>query len=1045
METSNEKEKVFSRLLALNPIDVKDELDEKLEKCYNVVMGLTANGSEREVNDALNAYVSKSNLQHDEVQCGFLYAILVDQKIHIKCFRELNLVARDGLTCLLTKINQIVYEKWLKLLDLAKGQMLWLCRELVKMNALGADSVCIGILRQIVGGDTSQRNIWLAESMLELFLDHKAFLPKNLSLLATVIYTYLRIIVDHGTPNLANLRQKEVELCVNLLRNYWQECMQIGRDLIRLLQNVARIPEFDALWRDILFNPTVLSPTFTGVAQLLQIRTSRKFLIARLTPDMENKLIFLITKVRFGAQKRYQDWFQRQYLSTPESQSLRCDLIRYICAVFHPSNELLCSDIIPRWAVIGWLLTTCTSNVAASDAKLALFYDWLFFDPERDSIMNIEPAVLVMFHSMRPHPAITATLLDFMCRIMNNFSPGHTSQIKNSIYTALRTILEKRVLPSLSPLFDNPKLDKDLRNLLRENFVEFCSHEGSTSCKTNSRLVRASTDTINLSDREDKINEDECWKVPKDEALPKDDLDMETGNNHSGENNLSDACFSDDEEDNVPLGKLKEDVGFRPIKESPAYVPVDITEHINQLSGQIHDLTVELQGERNQEMQCDLTDKLMQVVIQEEDFDQEQASALATCLCQILNPEFHSKLFPQDIDEESIEDSIGSPLFVIFRFLSQMSEEDPRRQPVLQLLGEMYLKQPRIGYMLLYFLKVSKGSDEKMATYKDFCQNLDNKDLKTCLINDLKLCQTDDVRLFTYLIPDIYTHFPNIAVGNATILNLIVSSIDGSQLQDLICQILQGHLLMFKNRETFLAILNASLDWETIEQYFLWQLVMAHNIPVEHILPILPKLEFTANAEALTSLMVLLKQVSPSWEILRPVLSRECKKTDYFTVSILKYWAQEHEDVLAELIHKQLTKLNGTPKKRQRAGGTKKDHPTVDQILAHLDHMRQVCRNISFLNHENVQHALQQVQITASETQKTKYSDLLALAEDIDEFKTVRVLRGRKASNASGLSPKYSKSKKSAESESGSDSSDDDSKPQTKKRKKVTNADDESD
>ncbi len=52
--------------------------------------------------------------------------------------------------------------------------------------------------------------------------------------------------------------------------------------------------------------------------------------------------------------------FCLQYLSTPESQSLRCDLIRYICAVIHPSNDVLCSDIIPRWAVIGWLLTTCT-------------------------------------------------------------------------------------------------------------------------------------------------------------------------------------------------------------------------------------------------------------------------------------------------------------------------------------------------------------------------------------------------------------------------------------------------------------------------------------------------------------------------------------------------------------------------------------------------------------------------------------------------------------------------------------------------------------
>lgn len=64
--------------------------------------------------------------------------------------------------------------------------------------------------------------------------------------------------------------------------------------------------------------------------------------------------------MRFGQQKRYQDWFQRQYLSTPDSQSLRCDLIRYICGVVHPSNEVLSSDILPRWAIIGWLLTTCT-------------------------------------------------------------------------------------------------------------------------------------------------------------------------------------------------------------------------------------------------------------------------------------------------------------------------------------------------------------------------------------------------------------------------------------------------------------------------------------------------------------------------------------------------------------------------------------------------------------------------------------------------------------------------------------------------------------
>jgi len=49
-----------------------------------------------------------------------------------------------------------------------------------------------------------------------------------------------------------------------------------------------------------------------GVLQLLQTRTSRRFLQSRLTPDMERKLVFLTSQVRFGYHKRYQEWFQRQ-------------------------------------------------------------------------------------------------------------------------------------------------------------------------------------------------------------------------------------------------------------------------------------------------------------------------------------------------------------------------------------------------------------------------------------------------------------------------------------------------------------------------------------------------------------------------------------------------------------------------------------------------------------------------------------------------------------------------------------------------------------
>ena len=45
----------------------------------------------------------------------------------------------------------------------------------------------------------------------------------------------------------------------------------------------------------------------------------------------------------------------------------------------------------------------------------------------------------------------------------------------------------------------------------------------------------------------------------------------------------------------------------------------------------------------------------------------------------------------------------------------------------------------------------------------------------------------------------------------------------------------------------FLFFPDESLKWETIEQYFLWQLITAHNIPIEHMLPVLPMLEFSGN------------------------------------------------------------------------------------------------------------------------------------------------------------------------------------------------------
>uniref|UniRef100_A0A669BXQ0 Integrator complex subunit 3 n=2 Tax=Pseudocrenilabrinae TaxID=318546 RepID=A0A669BXQ0_ORENI len=981
---------------------------QRLERCVGIVQALTNGLSEREANDALTANACKGQQQHEEVCLGLFTLVLTEPAQAQRCYRDLTLVNRDGMNVVLVKINQILMEKFLKLQEVPRTQLVWLVRELVKSGVMGADGVIMTLLKQIAGGDISTKNLWLAESVLDILLEQKEWVLKSGMLIAMSVYTYLRLIVDHGAPNLLPLRQKEVDFCISMLREKFMDCLIIGRDLVRLLQNVARIPEMELLWRDLLHNPQVLSPQFTGVLQLLTARTSRKFLACRLTPDMETKLLFMTSRVRFGQQKRYQDWFQRQYLSTAESQSLRCDLIRYICGVVHPSNEVLSSDILPRWAIIGWLLTTCTSNVAASNAKLALFYDWLFFNPEKDSIMNIEPAILVMHHSMKPHPAITATLLDFMCRIIPHFFPPLESQVRQGVFNSLNFIMEKRVLAHLAPLFDNPKLDRELRSMLRERFPEFCSPPSPPTEVKMEESVSMEMDNHVLD------KEESCY-------------------------DNTEATFSDDEEEVNNKGKKRE-FRFHPIKEAVMEEPADITPWLDQLDDTMKEKVQQIQKTSDTETQCEVMQEIVDLIL-EEDFDTEQMSALASCLAELFKDHFRGEVLPEEITEESLEESVCKPVCLIFRNLVTMQEDNSGFSVLLDMLAELYQKQPKIGYHLLYYLKASKAANGKMMLYESFAQATALGDLHTCLMMDMKACQEDDVRLLCYLTPSIYSEFPDETLRSGELLNMIVAVIDSTQLQELMCHVMMGNLVMFR-KDSVLNILIQSLEWETFEQYSTWQLFLAHSIPLETIIPILQHLKYKEHPEALSCLLLQLRREKPSEEMVKMVLSRPCHPEDQFTTSILRHWATKYDDTLAENIKAQLIKNNNQPRKRQslRSSSSKLAQLTLEQILEHMDNLRLSLSNTknNFFTQTPILQALQHVQASCDEAHKMRFSDLFALAEEYEDSQSKPPKSRRKAPASSprsrkGVAPPTNNEEESA---SSSGSEEEDSKPKAPKRKR---------
>lgn len=389
---------------------------------------------------------------------AILFGILSEPhfaKTHIK---HLHGIVTDGYAIFVNLLVKIVHHLYPKLVGSAKNQLIWVTEEMVDVLAIGYDALLVSLLRQIVGGDFGDDNLWLCLKLVTLFLD-KWRCSLEGHVLSGALYTFLRVLSDHCRPakgnveNLETLRRLEIQLCVKIMREEFHLCLKIGRDFIRLLQDLVHVPEFRDIWKDLVLNPSKFNTSeFRDVSQIYCIRTSSRYILLRITPEMETQLRFLLTHVKLGYQKRQQLWFARKFLNEPDRETVIVDIVRFICCGHHPPNEIIQSDVVPRWAVIGWLLKLCRKNYIEANVKLALFYDWLFFYERVDNIMNIEPAILLMVHSIPKYIDMTHTLLEFLLLLLDNYDVEHKGVIVKGVSSAFQLLVSKGVIQSLDVL-----------------------------------------------------------------------------------------------------------------------------------------------------------------------------------------------------------------------------------------------------------------------------------------------------------------------------------------------------------------------------------------------------------------------------------------------------------------------------------------------------------------------------------------------------------------------------------------------------------------
>ena len=80
---------------------------------------------------------------------------------------------RDGFSLCVLELKRLILDKHHKLLDPAKKQLFWLLTELVKLKVTDVDTLIAAMMRHIVGGDVSGKNINFITAILRLLIDHK--------------------------------------------------------------------------------------------------------------------------------------------------------------------------------------------------------------------------------------------------------------------------------------------------------------------------------------------------------------------------------------------------------------------------------------------------------------------------------------------------------------------------------------------------------------------------------------------------------------------------------------------------------------------------------------------------------------------------------------------------------------------------------------------------------------------------------------------------------------------------------------------------------
>ncbi|KAJ3438119.1 integrator complex subunit [Anaeramoeba flamelloides] len=487
------------RIFDLKPLDHEEEIELHWINCYEKVQKQITSHPKNQREEILRSEINKSTQYEQTVYCALLFILISMPE----------------------SFDQIVR----------------ISREFSLFEVEQVELLLLELMRQIRGSDTSEENIKLNTDLLDILVNVNEkwlFAPKNQMLVSVSCYTFLRLITDHhSNQRFHSLATKETNYILKLFKNKKKECYSIGRDLIRLLQNLHTNRAFKPIWDELLtLKPNSDHEYF--IDDILNIPTPRIYLQSRITPKMETQLLYLLQHVNLGNQRRYQLWFSNNFLSVQSQignkiqnvrEGVAVDIARFLLSTFNNKEIKFQYGMTTRWALIGWLLTSIKSHSTETRLKCALFYDLFFFTPGRDNLQVIEPTIELMIISIVKYRNITENLMKFVNNC-EQWDPRPKKQTVINISRAFNYLIKSKIISfeKLSSLYKEETLDQNIRETFLEKFRNFFGVQGSNERKRK----KPETKNLNLIKSGNSINNNNTIEK---------NLNNKTNQNNNNDNN----------------------------------------------------------------------------------------------------------------------------------------------------------------------------------------------------------------------------------------------------------------------------------------------------------------------------------------------------------------------------------------------------------------------------------------------------------------------------------------------------------------------------